>query len=82
MPEPWFRARRYGLGWSPANGVGTAVTLAAALAMAGAFPAAAALHAPRWAAYAVIVASFAALLILAQRKGDGRPVRWRWGDED
>ena len=82
MPEPWFRARRYGLGWSPANMAGFLVTLVAALVMVGAGPAASALHAPAWTAYAVIAAAFAALIAVAQRKGDGRPVRWRWGEDD
>ena len=52
------------------------------LVMVGAAPAASALHLPPWVAYAVVAGAFAALIAVAQRKGDGRPVRWRWGGDD
>ncbi len=78
----WFRAKRYGWGWTPVTWQGWAVTMAYALVVAG------------WAAYEVVTARrqqvsavwpgliailllTALLVVICWIKGE-RP-RWRWG---
>ena len=75
----WFRAKRYGWGWTPVTWQGWA-TLAVFVALLAAdaltFP-------PRKALSAYIACGVGlTVLLLAVCWRKGEPPRWRWGDDD
>jgi hypothetical protein len=75
----WFRAKRYGWGWTPATWQGWAA-LAAFVALLAAdarvFP-------PRTSLAAYIACAGGLTLLLAAVCWlKGEPPRWRWGDKD
>ena len=79
MSEPWFGAKRYGIGLGPRSPAGWISTGVYVLLMVSAPIAGRSLNAPIWAveaAPALLTVGFIALAIL---KSDGRPWRWRWG---
>jgi hypothetical protein len=83
MQKLWFRAKRYGYGWTPATWQGWAVTLAAL----GLYLLPPAVLAGRYheelppavlAGYLAWMAAVTAALIVVAAK-TGEPARWRWG---
>jgi hypothetical protein len=81
MTTYWFQPKRYGYGAVPVTWQGWAVTLIAAIFIAGAFATPVVTGGSPWALIAVVfgVAAFFALLAVARRKTEGG-WRWRWGD--
>lgn len=81
MSKPWFGAKTYGIGFSPKSLEGWIATLAyVVVVLAGAAVG------RRWGAEPWMVGLGGlgltiALLALAVIKGDGQPMRWRWGDK-
>ncbi len=78
----WFRAKRYGWGWTPVTWQGWAVTLAYALVVAcwAAYEVVTARRQPVFAVWPGLVAILlltALLVVICWIKGE-RP-RWRWG---
>lgn len=83
MRRRWFRAKRYGWGWTPASWQGWLVLGLYALAIAGAASVMAAAEPAGLAWLAGMLLAMLAtltLVIVCYRTGD--PPRWRWGDED
>ena len=81
MKDPWFGAKRFGFGLGPRNGKGVLVVVAYMAVLAGGSRLVFALRAPGWVFPVVVVALTAALLAIALATNDGRPWRWRWGDD-
>lgn len=75
----WFRAKRYGWGWTPCTWQGWATLAAFATLLA-----ANALAFPPRTAFPAFIAGVAGLTVLlvavCWRKGE--PLRWRWGDDE
>ena len=79
-PKLWFRAKRYGLGWTPCTWQGWAAMLAFVLLLIGG-TFALRRHGQGTAAviaYALVLAVL--LTAVCWRKGE--PLRWRWGEHE
>jgi hypothetical protein len=79
MSSPyWFRAKRYGWGWTPATWQGWAA-LAAFVAL---LAAASVVFPPRQAMLAYVACSLGlSVLLVVVCRIKGEPTRWRWGDD-
>ena len=85
MAKPWFRNKRYGIGYSPASWEGWAVIFAVVV-LAGLN--AVFTHtlfqdrtAGQLASAGVLLLLLGGLVVLCAARSDG-PMRWRWGKDD
>lgn len=78
VPDYWFAAKRYGIGWGlPVRSEGWAVLLGYFFLVGAGIVLLDTRHDPvAFLAYLVVVTS--ALIILVAIKGE-KPIRWRWG---
>lgn len=79
MNKPWFAAKRFGIGLSPASWEGWAATYALVLLIAGAVIALRGQRPLLALALGVLIAAF---IVLTLVKSDRKPWRWRWGERD
>jgi hypothetical protein len=79
MAEPWFAAKRYGLGLSPSSTAGWIATAVYVAAMAAVGFTTHALAAPKGVIPVVLGLLTLAFIGVAVLKSDRRPWRWRWG---
>jgi hypothetical protein len=83
MPEIWFRAKRYGWGWTPVTWQGWVVLAAWVAAFAGwlLYRITSGIEAARWFLDPLtmlgVLVLITALMAVCWKKGE-RP-RWRWG---
>jgi hypothetical protein len=81
MKDPWFVVKRYGLGLSPNGWQGWSVTAlyVVLIALTALWVERTGASGPALAGLALVLVSFIVVMVLAS---DGKPWRWRWGDDD
>ncbi|HYM16703.1 MAG TPA: hypothetical protein VEZ14_14205 [Dehalococcoidia bacterium] len=80
-PRYWFRARRYGYGWTPNTWQGWVIMAAWAVLFVGLVTASTALASRGAGSIALTIGGAVVLTValLAICRAKGEPARWRWG---
>jgi len=81
MSKPWFGAKTYGIGFSPKSVEGWIAMLVYVVAVLAVTAVGKQWGVEPWMIVLAGSGLTLGLLALAVVKGDGQPLRWRWGDK-